>query len=238
MRRCTFTPKLSFRQSSNNLTMPLIQNYITEKNGHLAVWHITENEAFFSDKLQLTDTDCAELNERKGRRRLEWLAGKYLVQLMVDFKNKVVKDEFGKPHLEGSDLQISITHSSHFAAAIISPKAVGIDIQEVTPRLDRIAWRVMNDNKLQQLDKTHRLDHLHAYWCAKEALYKAYGWRGLDFRKNIVIEPFIFPENGLEKDVFLHATEGSVLTDNFEKKFAIYLGKIDNCILVYCLKLH
>ena len=124
--------------------MPLIQNYITEKNGHLAVWHITENEAFFSDKLTLTDTDRAELMERKGRRRLEWLAGKYLVQLMVDFKHKIVKDAFGKPHLEDSDLHISITHSSHFAAAIISPKAVGIDIQEVTPRLDRIAWRVMN----------------------------------------------------------------------------------------------
>ncbi len=215
--------------------MPLIQNYITEEKGHFCIWHITENEAFFSDKLQLTDTDRAELNERKGRRRLEWLAGKYLVQLMVDFKHKVVKDEFGKPHLEDSDLHISITHSSHFAAAIISPKAVGIDIQEVTPRLDRIAWRVMNDNKLQQLDKTHRLDHLHAYWCAKEAMYKAYGWRGLDFRKNIVIKPFNFPENGLENGIFLHVTEGSVLTDNFEKKFAIYLGKIDNCILVYCL---
>ena len=215
--------------------MTLIQNYITEKNGHLAVWHITENEAFFSDKLPLTDTDRAELMERKGRRRLEWLAGKYLVQLMVDFKHKIVKDEFGKPHLEDSNLHISITHSSHFAAAIISSKAVGIDIQEVTPRLDRIAWRVMNDNKLQQLDKTHRLDHLHAYWCAKESLYKAYGWRGLDFRKNIVIEPFNFPENGLENGVFLYVTEGSVLTDNFEKKFTIHLSKIDNCILVYCL---
>jgi 4'-phosphopantetheinyl transferase len=215
--------------------MPIIQNYITEKNGHLALWHITENEAFFMSKLLLTDADLAEINGLKGRRKLESLAGKYLVQWMVDFKHKVVKDAFGKPHLEGSDLQISITHSSHFAAAIISPNAVGIDIQDVTPRLDRIAWRVMNDNKLQQLDKTHRLDHLHVYWCAKEALYKAYGWRGLDFRKNIVIDPFIFPENGLEKGVFLSVTEGSVLTDNFEKKFAIYLGKIDNCILVYSL---
>jgi 4'-phosphopantetheinyl transferase len=215
--------------------MPLIQHIKTEENGQLAVWHITENEAFFSEKLPLTDTDRAELDGLKGHRRLEGFAGRYLVQLMVDFKHKVVKDAFGKPHLAGSDLHISITHSSHFVAAIISPNAVGIDIQDVTPRLDRIAWRVMNENKLQQLDKTHRLDHLHTYWCAKESLYKAYGWRGLDFRKNIVIEPFIYPENGLEKGVFLPVTEGSILTDNFEKKFALYLGKIDNCILVYSL---
>ncbi len=215
--------------------MPIIQNYTTEKNGQFAVWHITENEAFFRGKLLLTAADSAEIDGLKGRRKLESLAGKYLVQSMVDFKHKVIKDAFGKPHLEGSDVHISITHSAHFAAAIISPKAVGIDIQEVTPRLDRIAWRVMNDNKLRQLDKTHRLDHLHAYWCAKESLYKAYGWRGLDFRKNIVIEPFSFPENGLEKGVFLRVTEGSVLTENFEKKFAIYLGKIDDCILVYSL---
>ncbi|MDZ7880547.1 MAG: 4'-phosphopantetheinyl transferase superfamily protein [Saprospiraceae bacterium] len=215
--------------------MPLTQQYITETNGQLAVWHITENEMFFKDKLSLTDADRVELSERKGRRRLEWLAGKYLVQLMIDFKYKIIKDEFGKPHLEGSDGHISISHSAHWAVAIISPRAVGIDIQEVTPRLDRIAWRVMNENKLNQLDELHRLDHLHSYWCAKEAMYKAYGWRGLDFRKNMVIKPFVFPKNGLSEGVFRPVTEGVVLTDNFEKKFTLYLGKVDNCILVYCL---
>ena len=217
--------------------MSLTANHITEKNGQLAVWHITENEAFFTEKLPLTDADRAELNARKGRRRLEWLAGKYLVRLMVNGAYRVVKDEFGKPHLEGSDLHISISHSSEWAVAIISPNAVGIDIQEVTPRLDRIAWRVMNANKLRQLDPVHRLDHLHVYWCAKEALYKAYGWRELDFRKNIVITPFVFPQNGIEEGIFTPVTEGVVLTDFFEKKFTIYLGKIANCILVYVLKL-
>ena len=216
--------------------MPLTANHITEKNGQLAIWHITESEAFFTEKLPLTDADRAELNARKGRRRLEWLAGKYLVQLMVNGAHRVVKDEFGKPHLEGSDLHISISHSSEWAVAIISPNAVGIDIQEVTPRLDRIAWRVMNANKLRQLDPVHRLDHLHVYWCAKEALYKAYGWRELDFRKNIVVTPFTFPQNGIEEGIFTSVTEGVVLTDFFEKKFTIYLGKIANCILVYVLK--
>lgn len=216
--------------------MPLTAHHITEKNGQLAIWHITENEAFFTEKLPLTDADRAELNARKGWRRLEWLAGKYLVQLMVNSAYRVVKDEFGKPHLEGSDLHISISHSSEWAVAIISPNAVGIDIQEVTPRLDRIAWRVMNANKLRQLDPVHRLDHLHVYWCAKEALYKAYGWRELDFRKNIVITPFKFPQNGIEDGIFTPVTEGVVLTDFFEKKFTIYLGKIANCILVYVLK--
>lgn len=215
--------------------MPLTDNHITENRGRLAVWHITEDEAFFIAKLPMTDTDRAELNARKGRRRLEWLAGKYLVQILVDSAYKVVKDAFGKPHLDGSDLHISISHSAHWAVAIVSPNDVGIDIQEVTPRLDRIAWRVMNENKLRQLDLIHRLDHLHTYWCAKEALYKAYGWRELDFRKNIVITPFIFPKIGLEEGIFLPVTEGSVLRDTFEKKFIIYVGKIDNCILVYCL---
>lgn len=215
--------------------MPLTTNYITEKNGQLAIWHITENEAFFTEKLPLTDADRAELDARKGRRRLEWLAGKYLVRLMVDGAYRVVKDAFGKPHLEGSDWHLSISHSSEWAVAIISPNAVGIDIQEVTPRLDRIAWRVMNANKLRQLDPVHRLDHLHVYWCAKEALYKAYGWRELDFRKNIVVTPFIFPQNGIKEGIFTPVTEGVVLTDFFEKKFTIYLGKIANCILVYVL---
>ncbi len=47
-------------------------------------------------------------------------------------------DEFGKPHLK-DDKYISITHSHHFSAIIISDESVGIDIELQREKIIRIA---------------------------------------------------------------------------------------------------
>ena len=58
------------------------------------------------------------------------------------------------------------------------------------------------------LDEGTRLEHLHYYWGAKEALYKCYGRRRLDFKEHILIEPFEYAENG--------KTTGTVIKDDFK----------------------
>ena len=118
---------------------------------------------------------------------------------------------------------------------IISERPVGIDIQYLTPKLEIVAPRVMNENKLKNLDPNNRLEHLHVYWGAKEALYKAYGEKGLDFRKQIIIKPFHL----LIEDDASHSTkitEGSVLADNRTHRFDIFYKKIKNYILVYAIE--
>jgi hypothetical protein len=52
---------------------------------------------------------------------------------------------------------------------------------------------------------------LHVFWTAKEALYKHYGLKSLDFRGHIRLEPFEWDESGcpitgwIEKDNFRQA---------------------------------
>jgi phosphopantetheinyl transferase len=47
-------------------------------------------------------------------------------------------DELGKPHLK-DDKYISISHSHHFSAIIVSNKSVGIDIELQREKIIRIA---------------------------------------------------------------------------------------------------
>jgi 4'-phosphopantetheinyl transferase len=215
--------------------MPLQEYNITEPHGRLGLWHITEDEAYFLRKLPLTDMEKAEIEGSTGRKKLEKLAGKLLFRKLTGWALTIEKDNNGKPFFKDSDLHLSLSHSGDYVAGIISERPVGIDIQYLTLKLERVAPRVMNENKLKNLDPNNRLEHLHVYWGAKEALYKAYGQKGLDFKKHIIIEPFSDMVID-EKAQAIKITEGSVLKDNQEHRFNIFYKKIKNYILVYAIE--
>ena len=215
--------------------MPLQQYHITEPHGRLGLWHITEDEDYFIRKLPLTDREKAEINGVTGRKKLEKLAGKLLLRHMTGWANSIVKDDFGKPFFKDSHLHLSLSHSGDYVAGIISERPVGIDIQLISAKLHRVAPRVMNENKFKNLDPNNSLEHLHVYWGAKEALYKAYGQRSLDFKKHILIEPFDYTLIA-DTSQTTKITEGSVLINNQAQVFDIFYKKIQNYILVYAIE--
>ena len=53
----------------------------------------------------------------------------------------------------------------------------------------------MNRPELESLREENYETHATLYWCAKEALYKAIGQKGTDFRTHLQIEPMENPEN-------------------------------------------
>ncbi|GEM_PF-426402 len=68
---------------------------------------------------------------------------------------------------------------------------VGCDIQVLTEKMLRIAHKFLNEPEKSYVEsrpKAEYLDLLHLFWTAKESLYKAYGLKELDFRKNIFVE--------------------------------------------------
>lgn len=209
--------------------MPLTDYLIETEHARLGIWHISEPEEYFIRKIPLNDSEKMELQAMKGRRRLEWLSGRYLVHVMTGWAYDYIKDEHGKPHLKGSNYHISISHSQNLVAAIIAPQLIGIDIQYLTSKIERVAPRVMNEHKMKSLHEEKRLEHLHVYWGAKEALFKAYGKKELDFRKNIIIEPFHYADT----EGYSH---GMVIKDDFKKDFDIFYKKIENYILVYAIE--
>jgi 4'-phosphopantetheinyl transferase len=215
--------------------MPLQEYHITELHGRLGLWHITEDEDFFIRKLPLTDAEKAEIDAATGRKKLEKLAGKLLMRHMTGWANSIVKDQYGKPFFKDSDVHLSLSHSGDYVAGIISQRPVGIDIQYITSKMERVAPRVMNDNKFKNLDPNNPLEHLHVYWGAKEALYKAYGTRSLDFKKHILIQPFDYAAIA-DTSRITRVTEGAILANNRTQVFDIFYKKIQNYILVYAIE--
>lgn len=214
--------------------MPLQEYLITEPHGRLGIWHLTEEEDFFLQKLSLSDSERIEIEAATGRKKLEKLAGKLLVRQLTGWAFTIEKNENGKPFFKDSNLHLSLSHSGDYVACIVSEHVVGIDIQYLTSKVERVAWRVMNENKFKSLDPNNRLEHLHVYWGAKEDLYKAYGHKAMDFRKHLIIKPFDYKLN--ETAHVMKITEGSIEKDHLLHQFDIYYQKIKNYILVYAIE--
>jgi len=208
--------------------MPLLVQKKLKPQGELGLWQITEPESFFWERLDLEAEEASQLEKFNGRRHMEWLATRYLLHHLSGRKIRAVlrKDECGKPHLENSDWHISISHSHDLAAVLAAPFPVGIDIQIFVEKIDRIAHKYMRAEETGSLEEASRLAHLHVYWGAKEALYKAYGRRRLDFRKHIFVEPFAY-------DSAKGSCLGKIVKDDFEKKYQLHYEKIGDYFLVY-----
>ncbi len=211
--------------------MPLLlRQPLYPHEGVLGIWEIVEDETYFRSRLALTPAECEELVGIRGRRRLEWLAVRYLLHLLSERTQRaaVVKDAWGKPRLEGSHWHISISHSRGRAAAIASPVPVGIDIQHIVPRIARIAHRFLRPEEQEALDACCLVHHMHVYWGGKESLYKAWGRRRLDFRAHLWLEPFAYsPEGGY--------TAGHVEKDGQQLDFFVRYRLLDDYMLTWAV---
>lgn len=212
--------------------MPIQTYRHLETKGELGIWEIDESETFFRDRITLTSKEEAQIQDIKGEgRRKEWLASRYLLHFMSGRSKRgaFVKDEFGKPHLLDSPFYVSISHSNHLAAVIATPKLCGIDIQKIVPKIERIAHKFMRQEELYSLQLGSRQEHLHVYWGAKEAIYKAYGRKELDFSKHILIDPF-------EYDLSNGSFKGRIKKGDFQQHFQLYYEQMGAFMLVYALE--
>lgn len=211
--------------------MPILIHEHLEPEGELGIWQITESEAWFRDRLYLYPPELRQLGKIKGRRRVEWLSVRHLVHHMSgrEERGAFVKDEFGKPHLEHSLWQISVSHSGELAAAIAGPHLVGIDIQRVVQNIERTSHRFMRPEELECISTVQPTEHIHVFWGAKESLYKAYGRRQLHFKDNLIIHPF---ELDWDKGIFY----GEVIKDDHHSYYTLHYRMVGSFVLVYGLE--
>ena len=180
--------------------------YLRELNKHvrLAIWRIDEDAEDLMSRLQLDDREQKVLNSlNKGKRTLHWLGTRVLLRYMLGVPGFIdcPSDENGKPYLANFSQKISLTHSFDYVAVMLSEDGeVGIDLELVRPKILRIAEKFMKPEELEflaGLDEELRIQHLYACWCAKEAVYKLQGNRGVSFKDNMTILPFEFQDQGV-----------------------------------------
>lgn len=206
--------------------MPLFKKLNPAPDTEIVVWKIEEKAEFFFDKLLLTDSEKEYYDTLKGRRPIEYLASRYVLHVMSgrEIRGACLKDEFGKPYLEGSKYHISFSHSHDYIAVIAGPKEVGVDIQIILDKIERIAHKFLNPHEEDGIFDD-RLNHLHFFWGAKESLYKAYGRKKVEFNQDLLVEPPQIVDG-------VYRSEGYVLKNNYNKIFDIEGHIFDNYMLV------
>lgn len=175
--------------------MPLLKIQKTDKHSGWALWFITEQES------ELTEASGEQVDSSivSYTKRLEWLAGRALIKSLVEQCglefHGIDKDEFGKPYLKEYSHPISLSHSYPYVAAQIDDEIeVGIDLEQPKAKLLNIAPRVLSPTELEDAG-TDVIKHC-IYWCAKEAMYKSYGKRGLHFADHLLVSPFKLVRGG------------------------------------------
>jgi phosphopantetheinyl transferase len=106
-------------------------------------------------------------------------------------------DSSGKPYLSNFPHHISLSHSYDYAAVMVSKnKVVGIDIEFIKDKIERIAHKFLGKAELNFIQENDRIDQLYVTWCAKEAIYKLHGKKNISFLEHIKLEPFEYPGSG------------------------------------------
>ena len=134
--------------------MPIFNHQHIQPKGELGLWNITEPPSYFLRRLKPKEDELYQFEKLAGKsRRLEWLAVRWLLHKMSGRRKRSVclKDEFGKPHLVDSTYEISFSHSKQLVAVIASPYLCGIDIQNITPGVERIAHKFMREEEMKSL---------------------------------------------------------------------------------------
>ncbi|MDH5366762.1 MAG: 4'-phosphopantetheinyl transferase superfamily protein [Cyclobacteriaceae bacterium] len=209
--------------------MPIIKIDQISKHSAVALWKINESESELYELmkndsvLQLPDPDVSNVIKKR-----EWMSGRLVLKALIEHLglkyHGIYKDEVGKPHLNKHPHHISLTHSFPWVGAIVCKNgAVGIDLEQPTKKLNRIAHKFLCEKELVQAD--NNTEQLCVYWCAKEALYKLKGQKGIIFKENLLLDPF-------EMDTKMELI-GNIIVDDKVKSYKLRAEKINMTYLVY-----
>lgn len=121
------------------------------------------------------------------RRRTEHLAWRRVVRRELGRNITIDYNEVGAPIVDIANTYISIAHSTEHVAVAIADEKIGVDIEPLERDFERVASRYMSPEEQRLCDD--RLWPAFA-WCAKEALYKLYGKRGLELKSDIRLHSY------------------------------------------------
>lgn len=212
--------------------MPFFLETQVNRQTRLGIWKITESPDDLLAELQqegIQLEEYARFNHEERKR--QWLSYRLLLKTLLKYPiaPPIVYDIYGKPHLPGSGYHLSVSHSGEFSVVIISEGSkVGVDIEKMRPNIAKLASRFLSAEEIARLAPDQIIPQLHALWCAKESIYKAYGEKGLDFISDIRVDPTNFTRQGL--------TKGYVRKKNTELKYSIDFQPMDGYMIAYAIE--
>ena len=158
----------------------------------------------------ITAADVASASRfQNERRRTEHLAWRRVVRRELGRGVEIEYNEVGAPTVNLENTHISVAHGAGRVAVAIADERIGVDIEALERDFAHVSSRYMSP-KEQALST--QAEWLAMVWCAKEALYKLYGERGLDLKHDIVLTDYN-PEKGEISALLRQTTKARVEVD-------------------------
>lgn len=179
----------------------------------LGLWHRTEAPAALWTLLPRPDAYHTRLPATAdATRQAQWLAGRVLLhELLRAFpaaglaQATVQNDATGRPWLVGapSGTVVSLSHSGAWVAAVLALSGrAGVDVEIVRGKAQRLASKFLTPDEWAdaQFATRHAPDQADAHytllWSAKETLYKLAAQRGIIFKRQLLLRPFVLLATG------------------------------------------
>ena len=167
--------------------MPIILKNQISQTVSIAIWQVTETEDCLLHSLRLLPEDEENLSNIKLQKvRLQKLACRAaLAELLGCNEIGITYTEAGQPQLK--DYHISFSHTENVVAVALAKIPVGIDIEQLSPRILPLYPRFMSPQEIASCD-TKNLQELYSFWCAKEAMFKWFAEKNLDFIEDLQVD--------------------------------------------------
>jgi len=114
-------------------------------------------------------------------------------------------DVYGKPWSVNKPGFISLSHSANWVAFCFHPnQPMGIDVETTRPQLAKVAPRILHQSELSILENCpDKQRTLQLFWGGKEALYKAYGKKNLEFSTQLLLSGIEDKYNSFRGEILL-----------------------------------
>ena len=152
----------------------------------LFLWKLSETEIELNSNIDLSLSSISKLDLIKSStQRKQFLGVQNLLKLHKINNGSLFYDKNGKPHLSNNKF-ISISHSFEYCGVIVSDVKVGLDIEKLRPKILNISKKFISESDWN-LIKLSSVENVTKVWTIKEAVFKAFGHKAIDFKKNIII---------------------------------------------------
>lgn len=210
------------------MALYLIKDLDDDYHSKIGVWQITETEEEFRSLTSIPSDEMEEISYIKNvSLRKQKMAARALLDAMFEEKVYLSHHDNGKPYIENSAVNISITHTDKYVAIILNDTdEVGIDVESLDRDFSAVEKRALSEDEIDDLDDDKRNEQLAIYWCAKEAIYKMMSQYHVDFAEQIEVDDFHPKGEGELSATFTHK-------DGYEEEVDLQYMTFDRHVLVW-----
>jgi phosphopantetheinyl transferase len=203
---------------------------ISTTDGLIGIWNLNDSLDDLKKQCQLSDSEEQRFDTLIiERRKKEFLATRILLQKLFGSHQLIIYNAVGKPLLQNSSKNISISHSADFVTIFVSEKVIGIDVERTTRSIDKVAKRFLHPKEQEFIEILENKQWAKILlWSAKEAIFKCSKFQGILFNEQIRIKPFALKAEG--------DFEGSLQLDENKTIFNLHYIFFKNNVMVYCVE--